>query len=263
MRFWCAVPAWAQSPDTILVNGKILTVDAQSSVREALADSRRPHRGAVGTSAEMRKLAGPQSRVIDLQGRTVIPGLDRLASARDPRRPELHDRGQLDRRAHARGGARPRQGRRAHDEAGIVADRRRRMESAAVQGEPPADAGGARGRRAGESGLHPARLRVGDADAARAQDARPHQRSRPAGRWTLRARSAGAIDWRRHRPSARHRRALRQAAAPDLRRAGPGHEGVLPRAQSTRHHRRRRSLRQQHDRRELSGAVQGLEGQGA
>ena len=31
------VPAWAQSPDTILVNGKIVTVDAQWSVREALA----------------------------------------------------------------------------------------------------------------------------------------------------------------------------------------------------------------------------------
>ena len=69
-----AVPAWAQSPDTILVNGKILTVDAQSSVREALA-VRDGRIVALGTSAEIRKLAGPQSRVIDLQGRTVIPGL--------------------------------------------------------------------------------------------------------------------------------------------------------------------------------------------
>ena len=69
-----AIPAGAQSPDTILVNGKILTVDAQSSVREALA-IRDGHITALGTSAEMRKLAGPQSRVIDLGGRTVIPGL--------------------------------------------------------------------------------------------------------------------------------------------------------------------------------------------
>jgi predicted amidohydrolase YtcJ len=30
---------------------------------------------ALGSSAQMRRLAGPQSRVIDLQGRTVIPGL--------------------------------------------------------------------------------------------------------------------------------------------------------------------------------------------
>lgn len=67
-------PVRAQSPDTILVNGKILTVDAQSSVREAIA-VRDGRIAALGTTAEIRKLAGPQSRVIDLQGRTVIPGL--------------------------------------------------------------------------------------------------------------------------------------------------------------------------------------------
>jgi predicted amidohydrolase YtcJ len=66
--------AQAQSPDTILLNGKIVTVDARSSVREGLA-VRDGRIVALGTSAEMRKLAGPRSRVIDLQGRTVIPGL--------------------------------------------------------------------------------------------------------------------------------------------------------------------------------------------
>ena len=30
---------------------------------------------AVGKTADIRKLSGPNSRVIDLQGRTVIPGL--------------------------------------------------------------------------------------------------------------------------------------------------------------------------------------------
>src|SRR5687767_14281195 len=69
-----AVPAGAQSPDTVLINGKILTVDAQSSVRESLA-VRDGRIVALGTTAEVRQLAGPQSRVIDLQGRTVIPGL--------------------------------------------------------------------------------------------------------------------------------------------------------------------------------------------
>src|SRR3954470_18466706 len=64
----------AQSADTVLVNGKIVTVDAQSSTREALA-VRDGKIVALGTSAQMRRLAGPQSRVIDLQGRTVIPGL--------------------------------------------------------------------------------------------------------------------------------------------------------------------------------------------
>jgi predicted amidohydrolase YtcJ len=69
-----AAPARAQAPDTILVNGKVITVDARSSVREALA-IRDGHIVGLGTSAEMRKLVGPRSRLIDLQGRTVIPGL--------------------------------------------------------------------------------------------------------------------------------------------------------------------------------------------
>ena len=67
-------PAWSQSADTILVNGKILTVDNQFSVREALA-IREGKIMATGSSADVRKLAGPGTRVIDLQGRTAIPGL--------------------------------------------------------------------------------------------------------------------------------------------------------------------------------------------
>jgi predicted amidohydrolase YtcJ len=69
-----AVPAWSQAPDTILINGKILTGDAQFTIREALSI----HDGrilAVGTSSDIRKTAGPATRVIDLQRRTVIPGL--------------------------------------------------------------------------------------------------------------------------------------------------------------------------------------------
>jgi predicted amidohydrolase YtcJ len=69
-----ACDASAQTPDTILVNGKIVTVDERSSVHQALA----VHAGrviALGESAELRKLAGPATRVVDLGGRTVIPGL--------------------------------------------------------------------------------------------------------------------------------------------------------------------------------------------
>jgi len=69
-----AAPALAQEIDTILVNGKVVTVDAQSSVRSALA-IREGRIAAVGTDADIRKLAGPRTRTIDLQGRTVIPGL--------------------------------------------------------------------------------------------------------------------------------------------------------------------------------------------
>jgi predicted amidohydrolase YtcJ len=69
-----ASPAWSQNADTILVNGKILTVDSQFSIREAIA-VRDGKITAVGSNADVRKQAGPQTLVIDLQGRTVIPGL--------------------------------------------------------------------------------------------------------------------------------------------------------------------------------------------
>lgn len=66
--------AAAQAVDTILVNGKIVTVDSQSSIRSALA-IRDGRISALGTDADIRRSAGPGTRVIDLQGRTVIPGL--------------------------------------------------------------------------------------------------------------------------------------------------------------------------------------------
>jgi predicted amidohydrolase YtcJ len=69
-----AATAWSQPPDTILINGKILTADSRFSIQEALA-VRDGRILALGTTASVRKLAGPQSRVIDLHGRTVIPGL--------------------------------------------------------------------------------------------------------------------------------------------------------------------------------------------
>src|ERR1700686_2095477 len=68
-----ASPAWSQNADTILVNGKIVTVDSQFSTREAVA-MRDGKITAVGSNSDVRKQAGPQTRVIDLQGRTVIPG---------------------------------------------------------------------------------------------------------------------------------------------------------------------------------------------
>jgi|KBSMisStandDraft_5_1062788.scaffolds.fasta_scaffold19596_5 predicted amidohydrolase YtcJ len=71
---FAAAPAAAQAPDTILVNGKILTVDQQFSTREALA-IRDGRIVALDTTANIRKLAGRQTRVVDVQGRTVIPGL--------------------------------------------------------------------------------------------------------------------------------------------------------------------------------------------
>src|SRR5580698_8518110 len=69
-----AVAASAETADMVLFNGKILTVDKDFSIREALAIGH----GEVlasGTSAEMKKLAGDETKLIDLGGRTVIPGL--------------------------------------------------------------------------------------------------------------------------------------------------------------------------------------------
>ena len=64
--------AQAQSADTILLNGKIVTFE--SAPVEALA-VRGDRIVAIGPSADIRALAGPATRVIDLAGRTVIPGL--------------------------------------------------------------------------------------------------------------------------------------------------------------------------------------------
>jgi predicted amidohydrolase YtcJ len=66
--------ASAQTADTVLFNGKILTVDKDFSTQQALAIEN----GRVlasGTSAAMKKLAGNRAKLIDLGGRTVIPGL--------------------------------------------------------------------------------------------------------------------------------------------------------------------------------------------
>ena len=69
-----AGPASAQAPDTVLVNGKIVTVDDRFTIAQALA-IKGERILKVGTTAEVEALRGPQTRVIDLAGRTVIPGL--------------------------------------------------------------------------------------------------------------------------------------------------------------------------------------------
>ena len=67
-------PVTAAAPDLILHHGKVVTVDSQFSLAEAIAiaDERIV---AVGSNQEIRKLAGESTRQIDLGGKTVIPGL--------------------------------------------------------------------------------------------------------------------------------------------------------------------------------------------
>ena len=69
-----AGPARAQTADMILVNGKILTLDERSPVQQALAVSD-GRISSLGRSADIIKLAGRKTRVVNLRGRTVIPGL--------------------------------------------------------------------------------------------------------------------------------------------------------------------------------------------
>ena len=70
-----AQQAVAQPADTVLLNGKILTVDREFSTREALA-VRDGRVLATGSSETIRALAGSATRIVDLGGRTVIPGLN-------------------------------------------------------------------------------------------------------------------------------------------------------------------------------------------
>src|SRR5687768_18466197 len=66
----------AQQPpvDTILTNGKVITVDDQFSIAQAVA-VRGARIVAVGTNQNITRLAGPSTRRIDLRGRSVVPGL--------------------------------------------------------------------------------------------------------------------------------------------------------------------------------------------
>jgi predicted amidohydrolase YtcJ len=66
--------AHAQTAETILVNGKILTVDRNNSTVQALA-IRDGRILATGSNEEVRKRADHNTKVIDLGGRTVTPGL--------------------------------------------------------------------------------------------------------------------------------------------------------------------------------------------
>ncbi|MFN7995001.1 MAG: amidohydrolase [Bryobacteraceae bacterium] len=64
----------AQPADVIFEHGKIVTVDPQFHIVEALA-IRGDRIEATGTNAQVAKLAGPHTRRVDLKGKTVLPGL--------------------------------------------------------------------------------------------------------------------------------------------------------------------------------------------
>ncbi len=68
-----AIPLLAQAPDTVLLNGKIITVDDRFAVAQAVA-IRGDRFIAVGSTQQISALAGPNTRRIDLHLRAVVPG---------------------------------------------------------------------------------------------------------------------------------------------------------------------------------------------
>jgi predicted amidohydrolase YtcJ len=68
------VDAQAPSADVILSNGKIITVDDRFSIAQAVA-VRGDRVIAVGTNQDIARLAGPNTRRIDLAGKSVVPGM--------------------------------------------------------------------------------------------------------------------------------------------------------------------------------------------
>lgn len=61
-------------PDSIFLNGKVVTADANFRVVSAVA-IRDGKFVLAGETDEVRSTAGPSTEIIDLQGRTVLPGL--------------------------------------------------------------------------------------------------------------------------------------------------------------------------------------------
>jgi predicted amidohydrolase YtcJ len=73
--FLSAVCSGAEVPDVIYYNGNIVTMSATQPRAQAVAIEGNRFLLA-GANAEVRKMAGPETRQIDLHGRTVLPGLE-------------------------------------------------------------------------------------------------------------------------------------------------------------------------------------------
>ncbi len=68
-------PALGPPAEEVLLNGKILTVDPHDSIVEAVAIGFDGRFLAIGSNADIRAHIGPNTKVIDLHGRTATPGL--------------------------------------------------------------------------------------------------------------------------------------------------------------------------------------------
>ena len=59
--------------DTVFLNGHVVTVDAQDRIAEAVA-IKGNRIVAVGTTEQIKKLIEPETNIIDLQGKSLLPG---------------------------------------------------------------------------------------------------------------------------------------------------------------------------------------------
>src|ERR1700677_1787280 len=72
---WTAGTAvgFAQTTDRIYVNGTVITMNGAQTVQAVAVRGDRI--AAVGTNADIRKMASSSTAVVDLQGKTMLPGL--------------------------------------------------------------------------------------------------------------------------------------------------------------------------------------------
>ena len=61
------------APDLIIINGKVVTVDKNDSIAEAIA-VKNGYIIKVGSNQEIKELASEESKTIDLEGNTIYPG---------------------------------------------------------------------------------------------------------------------------------------------------------------------------------------------
>ncbi|MCO8121254.1 amidohydrolase [Stieleria sp. TO1_6] len=66
--------AFAQDADLVVRGGKIVTVDADFQIVDAMA-IQQGRIVAIGTAAEIESKIGPETRIVELKGRMVLPGL--------------------------------------------------------------------------------------------------------------------------------------------------------------------------------------------
>jgi len=69
-----ASPALAQPADLVLRGGKVITVDSGWHIAQAVA-VRGGRFVAIGDDATVARYVGPNTQVIELAGKTVVPGL--------------------------------------------------------------------------------------------------------------------------------------------------------------------------------------------